>query len=80
MISANVAELKSKISEYIKSVTEGETVTVCIRNNPVAMITPLKTKKSRNMTQLGCGKGSVKVKHDLTEPAISPSDWNMLSE
>ena len=79
MITTNVAELKTHISGYIKSVIGGEEIIVCIRNNPVAVITAFsKPETKSNCTLLGCGKDSVRIKDDLMEPAIPKSDWDML--
>ena len=79
MITTNVAELKTHISDYIKSVMRGEEITVCLRNNPVAVITAFSQHEPKsNCTQLGCGKGSVRIKGDLIEPAIPENDWEML--
>jgi prevent-host-death family protein len=79
MITTNVAELKTHISDYIKSVIGGEEITVCIRNNPVAVITAFSKHETKsNGTQLGCGKGSIQIKGDLMKPAIPESDWDML--
>ena len=79
MITANVADLKTHISDYLKSVTAGESITICMRNQPVAMITPIAHVKRSNGTKLGCGKNSITIQSDLTEPVIPESDWNMLN-
>jgi antitoxin (DNA-binding transcriptional repressor) of toxin-antitoxin stability system len=79
MITTNVAKLKTHISDYIKSVVGGEEITVCIRNNPVAIITAIPQNETQiNSTQLGCGKGTVRINGNLTEPALPESDWDML--
>ena len=36
-----VAELKSRLSEYLRRVRRGETVTVLDRDTPIARLTPL---------------------------------------
>lgn len=41
MIKINIAEAKAHFSRYIESVEQGETVTVCRRNVPVAEIRPV---------------------------------------
>jgi prevent-host-death family protein len=38
-----VAELKSRLSEYLRRVRHGETVTVLDRDTPIARLTPLAT-------------------------------------
>ena len=79
MKSANVAELKNRLSDYLRLVEQGEEVEVSKRNIPFARIVPL-PKKGTNQTKLGVLKGSVIVHTDLTEPAISADDWDMLRE
>jgi len=78
MASANVAEIKNHFSDYLKMVMNGEPVEVCKRNVAVARMVPVSVHH-KNKTSLGCGKGSVKIKGDLTEPAMDESSWNMLN-
>ena len=79
MATANIAEIKNHFSSYLKLVMNGEPVEVCKRNVAVARMVPVEIKRP-NMTQLGCGKNSVKIKGDITLPAIEDSSWKMLSE
>jgi prevent-host-death family protein len=39
--TVRVAELKSRLSEYLRRVRRGETVTVLDRDTPIARLTPL---------------------------------------
>ena len=41
--AVRVAELKSRLSEYLRRVRHGETVTVFDRDTPIARLTPLAT-------------------------------------
>lgn len=41
MKSVRIAELKSRLSEYLRAVRNGATVTVLDRNTPVAKIIPI---------------------------------------
>ena len=41
-MQASIRELKAHLSEYIRHVTAGETVTISIHNRPVAQIVPIK--------------------------------------
>ena len=41
-MQTNIRELKAHLSEYIRQVTAGETVTISIHNRPVAQIVPIK--------------------------------------
>lgn len=77
MTTANIAELKSHLSRYLNLVERGEPVQICKRNVAVAQIVPLAAKK-KNKTRLDCGKGTVVVHGDLTEPTMDSADWNML--
>ena len=40
MKSVRIAELKAKLSEHLRSVRRGESVTVMVRDTPVAVISP----------------------------------------
>ena len=74
---ANVAALKSRLSEYLTFVEQGEEVEVRKRNIPIARVVPIQ-REQPNRTQLGCGLGSVEIKADLTEPMIPSIEWEML--
>lgn len=41
-MQASIRELKMHLSEYIRQVKAGETVTINIHNHPVAQIVPIK--------------------------------------
>ena len=77
MIVTNIAEFKNRLSKFIALVEQGEEVEIRKRNIPIARLVPLADRK-RNHTQLGCGRGSVKIKSDLTEPMIPGDHWEML--
>ena len=77
---ANIAELKNNLSKFLSLVEKGEVVEICRRNIPFAHIVPLKNKRRKNYTQLGCGRGSVIIHTDLTEPMIPEESWEMLKE
>ena len=77
MASTNIAELRANLSRVLERVAGGEAVEVCRRNVPIARIVPLE-RRSPNRTELGCGAGTVVIKGDLTEPAWSTDDWDML--
>ena len=76
MTQANVADFKSHLSEYLNKVQAGESVEICKRNIPVAIVMPVQPTR-KNRTVLGCGKGSVTIHGDLTEPVMD--SWNMHS-
>jgi prevent-host-death family protein len=74
---ANIAELKSKISEYLSAVENGEEIEVRKRNVPIARIVPI-DKPAANKTKLGCGRETGKIIGDITEPFMPDEDWEML--
>ena len=76
---ANIAEFKNHLSEYLEAVANGEQVEVRKRNTPLARVVPIR-QPGRNRTVLGCGKGSVVVKADLTAPMMPDADWEMLGD
>lgn len=79
MKSANIAEFKDHLGKYLAIVEKGGQVQICRRNIPFAMVIPSKQESAAiNKTQLGCGKGSVVINADLTEPSFPQNDWNML--
>jgi prevent-host-death family protein len=42
MRSVGIAELKARLSEYLRYVRRGETVSVLVRESPVARIVPIR--------------------------------------
>ena len=47
MKQARIAELKARLSEYLRTVRSGETVTVLDRETPVARIVPIRQRGLR---------------------------------
>ena len=78
MKMTNIAELKNDLSKILAFVEKGEKVQICRRNVPIAYIVPYKKKTPKNKTVLGCGKGTVRINCDLTEPMIPNENWEML--
>lgn len=76
---ANVGVVKEHFSAYVTKAERGEPTTICRRNRPVAELVPVTRIPGANRTHVGSARGSVVVHCDLTEPAISSSDWNMLA-
>lgn len=72
----NVADLKDHLSEYLEAVEHGAEITICRRNVPFAKITAMPLRP--NKTQLGFDRGRIKIRGDITGPAIPESDWNAL--
>lgn len=76
MEQTNIADLKSRLSDYLKKVQEGHTLEICKRNLPIARIVPIAPAR-KNRTVLGCGSGTVVIEGDLTEPVLK--EWEMIS-
>jgi prevent-host-death family protein len=79
MKTANIADFKTNLSSFISLVEKGEEIEICKHNIPVARVLPL-SRRMVNRTRLGCGRKTVKINTDLTEPAISSSAWEMLKK
>lgn len=76
---ANLAKVKEHLSEYVARVEQGESIVICRHNRPVVrMVASDENTAVRNRTRLGSAKGSVKVKCDLTAPALPESDWETM--
>jgi prevent-host-death family protein len=79
----NLSEAKAKFSAVMEAVEAGESVTLCKRNIPIAVVEPYpKTEGStdkQHHTQIGWAKGTITIHDDLTEPGIPETDWDMLS-
>lgn len=76
MEQTNIAQFKSRLSEFLARVEAGESVEICRRNVSIARVSPTATR-SKNRTVLGCGEGTVVVRADLTEPVLDA--WEMSS-
>jgi prevent-host-death family protein len=79
MKTANMAEFKNRISEFITAVQRGEEIEVRKRNVPIARVVPVR-RIGGNATRLGCGKGTGRISGDLTDPFIPEGDWEMLHQ
>lgn len=80
MKTANIGQFKDNLSKYLSYVEQGEAVTICKRNIPIATLVPHGSAKLGNRTKLGCGMGTVQVHGDLTEPLIPEESWDMLQK
>ena len=74
---ANTAELKNRLSEYLRLVEGGEEIEIRKRNVPIARVVPLRRKPSPS-GRLGSGAGTVKIRGSLTEPLIPLRAWDIL--
>lgn len=73
---ANIAEFKNRLSEFLHRVEQGKSVEICKRNVPIARIVPIGPPQA-NKTKLGCGRDTIVIEGDVTEPA---SEWDMLGD
>ena len=76
----NIAEFKDRLSEFLEVVEKGGEVIVCRRNVPLAKIEPIRkaTPEKPKNSVLGCMKGTVAIRGNLSESCIPEADWEML--
>lgn len=67
MTTANLHEVKSRLSYYTRLVKAGETVILCERNKPFAEIRPLGSAAKLPKRELGLMKGSCPVGPEFFE-------------
>jgi len=77
-ISVNIGELKNRLSEYLERVENGDEIEVCKRNVPIATIAGKAVSKNRS--QPGWAKGTLRILQPVEGPVIPEGDWNMLRE
>ncbi|MGH9327289.1 MAG: type II toxin-antitoxin system Phd/YefM family antitoxin [Terriglobia bacterium] len=56
MKQVGIAELKSRLSEYLRAVRRGETISVLDRETPVAQIVPVRERSSLRVRKPAAGK------------------------
>ena len=71
---ANIAELKNRLSEYLRLVEKGEEIEIRKRNVPVARVVPL--RRNTSARRMGAGAGTVRIRGSLTEPLIPDTAWD----
>lgn len=80
-MQASIRELKAHLSEYIRQVTAGETVTISVHNRPVAQIVPIKRQTTLDdlAAQPGIswngGKAVGLPRGEKLPAGVSLSDW-----
>ena len=80
-MKASMRELKAHLSEYIRQVAAGETVTINIHNHPVAQIVPIKRQTTLDdlAAQPGIswngGKASGLPRGEALPVGVSLADW-----
>ncbi len=80
-MQTSIRELKAHLSEYIRQVEAGETVTVSIHNRPVAQIVPIKQQadlselaKQPGISWSG-GKPNGLPKGEALPEGVGLADW-----
>jgi len=69
MIGVRVADLKSKLSEHLRKVRSGRTVTVLDRSTPIARIVPYEDQGS-SLTVRSPLPGAPSIKHVRLPPPL----------
>lgn len=64
MLTANIFEVKTSLSRYLKRLKFGEVLVICNRNEPVAEL-KLIASKSRQKRKLGTFRGEIKMSADF---------------
>ncbi len=67
MIMVNISEAKSRLTEYLRRVEAGETVTIARRNEPIAELRPLE-RPLRKPRPVGLCAGEFVVPDDFDAP------------
>lgn len=68
MKTVRIAELKSRLSEYLRAVRDGETIAVLDRDTPVAQIIPVRERVALRIRKPAAGTpspGRVKLPQPL---------------
>ncbi len=79
MHTANIAELKARLSEFVSLAEKGEEVRICRRNVPVARIVPEKPPAGEG-TKIGCGVGTVEFLGDVVSPPIPLDEYDAMKD
>ena len=67
MIRLNIHEAKTHLSKYLAKLEEGETILLCRRNEPIAEIRPLSSKRKKPRPT-GLDQGRIKLGPEFFEP------------
>ena len=67
MIRLNIHEAKTHLSRYLSMIRKGETILLCKRNQPIAEIRPLRSRRAQKRP-VGLAKGQFAVPKEFFEP------------
>lgn len=73
-----MTDLRNHLTEHLDAVENGEEVVICRRNVPFARITAMPLR--RNRTVLAFDRGKIRIRGDITGPALPERAWNALRE
>jgi antitoxin (DNA-binding transcriptional repressor) of toxin-antitoxin stability system len=65
MLTANIFEVKTKLSRYLKRLKFGEVLVICNRNQPVAELKLIGSKSQLKKRRIGTLRGEVKMSADF---------------
>lgn len=69
IMTVNVADAKAHLSEYLRKLQEtGEPITICVRNEPVAELKAIPTKKPKRRPELGFAAGEFTIPDSFFDP------------
>lgn len=72
MVRANVAEVKARLSHYLRLAKSGERVVICERNTPVAELTAIPRPVDRELRESAFGMFSFPMTDEEFEEALRP--------
>jgi len=67
MIRLNIHEAKTHLSRYLSMIRKGETILLCKRNQPIAEIRPLQSRRAERRP-VGLARGQFAVPPEFFEP------------
>ena len=67
MIRVNIHEAKTHLSRYLSMIRKGETIVLCKRNQPIAEIRPLQSRRGQKRP-VGLAKGQFAIPKEFFEP------------
>jgi antitoxin (DNA-binding transcriptional repressor) of toxin-antitoxin stability system len=67
MIRVNIHEAKTHLSRYLSMIRKGETIVLCKRNQPIAEIRPLQSRRDQKRP-IGLAKGQFAIPKEFFEP------------
>lgn len=72
MTRANVAEVKSRLSYYLRLATSGEQVIICDRNRPIAELVPVSPPVDLKLRESAFGMFSKVMTDEQLDEAMRP--------